>query len=150
MIFSISRLSSLDNARWVLPHLKVLSKINLEFRYAIGFSHASYKGIPNLKPLIMRTVILLILIPFCAFSQRTQILKATQATIYEEGTTVTRSGKLQLNNGLNKIVIDQLPIDLDESTLSVLIGGDAYIQTKQISRIYNTLSQILGNMKMSN
>ena len=82
-------------------------------------------------------------------------LPVTNATLYKQGVTVTRSDDVNLTAGKSTIHITDLPLDMDESTLNVMLSNQViilsqkverdYVDTKQLTSVYDDQKQIIND-----
>lgn len=63
-------------------------------------------------------------------------LPVTDATLYKQGVTITRSDNVQLTAGKSTIHITDLPLDMDESTLNVMLSNQVIILSQKVERDY--------------
>ncbi|MBP7436013.1 MAG: DUF4140 domain-containing protein, partial [Bacteroidales bacterium] len=73
-----------------------------------------------------KIVLILFVIPIMAFSQNIAKVNTTidEAKVFLDGAQITRIGNLTLSKGDNKIVLTNLPNDLDPKTVTVKGQGD--------------------------
>ena len=85
-----------------------------------------------------KIVLILFVIPIMAFSQNIAKINTTidEAKVFLNGAQITRIGNLTLSKGDNKIVLTNLPNDLDPKTVTVKGQGDFIIQTVNTSINY--------------
>ncbi|MDD3631056.1 MAG: DUF4140 domain-containing protein, partial [Bacteroidales bacterium] len=85
-----------------------------------------------------KIVLILFVIPIMAFSQNITKINTTidEAKVFLNGAQITRIGNLTLSKGDNKIMITNLPDDLDPKTVTVKGQGDFIIQTVNTSINY--------------
>ncbi|HNW20583.1 MAG TPA: DUF4139 domain-containing protein [Bacteroidales bacterium] len=85
-----------------------------------------------------KIVLILFVIPIMAFSQNIAKVNTTidEAKVFLNGAQITRIGNLTLSKGDNKIVLTNLPNDLDPKTVTVKGQGDFIIQTVNTSINY--------------
>lgn len=85
-----------------------------------------------------KIVLILFVIPIMAFSQNIAKINTTidEAKVFLNGAQITRIGNLTLSKGDNKIMLTNLPNDLDPKTVTVKGQGDFIIQTVNTSINY--------------
>lgn len=85
-----------------------------------------------------KIVLILFVIPIMAFSQNITKINTTidEAKVFLNGAQITRIGNLTLSKGDNKIILTNLPNDLDPKTVTVKGQGDFIIQTVNTSINY--------------
>lgn len=85
-----------------------------------------------------KIVLILFVIPIMAFSQNITKINTTidEAKVFLNGAQITRIGNLTLSKGDNKIMLTNLPNDLDPKTVIVKGQGDFIIQTVNTSINY--------------
>jgi len=85
-----------------------------------------------------KIVLILFVIPIMAFSQNITKINTTidEAKVFLNGAQITRIGNLTLSKGDNKIMLTNLPNDLDPKTVTVKGQGDFIIQTVNTSINY--------------
>ena len=83
-------------------------------------------------------VFIFILLPFTLFAQNITKVNSNinEIKIFLNGAQITRISDINLQKGDNKILISNLPDDLDPKTVNVKGQGDFIIQTVNVSINY--------------
>ncbi len=94
-----------------------------------------------------KIVLILFVIPIMAFSQNIAKVNTTidEAKVFLNGSQITRIGNITLSKGDNKIIISNLPDDLNAKTVTVKGQGDFTIQT--VNTAINYLSDCENDPK---
>lgn len=93
----------------------------------------------------MRTVsqsILMLLFLYTNIPAQTIDSRIKKVTVYNEGATITRNANCQLRSGLNEIVIKNLPLSIDESSLRISVSQGATLLSEKVHREYFDIQKI--------
>jgi len=110
----------------------------IKFGLIIDILNAKYKT-------MKKTLLILLLLPLLTITSTAQEKriksKVVSATVYSQGAQITRTAKLILDKGENRVVFTNLPPSIDESSIQVSCSDAIIVSVSSQKNMLDSLSQ---------